>query len=191
MSTDSHCLHVPHLEDKQCLITAKKKILAKTNDSTDARGLQFAWQHAGCRLLCLFRWLSHLILIAILCMFLLRHGLTWILNKQIKQYRPEHSWSSGTIRVFVLCLSAFVLVMLFSSPPISLQFRLQCLHSIALCMWTQKSDYAATPPPLPSPPPTPLFFFFFYSLTSACPLTETLTSQVARCASPQCFIQQV
>lgn len=118
-------------------------------------------QAAGCRLLCLFRWLSHLILIAILCMFLLRHGLTWILNKQIKQYRPEHSWSSGTIRVFVLCLSAFVLVMLFSSPPISLQFRLQCLHSIALCMWTQKSDYAATPPPLPSPPPTPLFFFFF------------------------------
>lgn len=62
-----------------------------------------------------------------------------------------------------LCVCSFF--MLFCSPPVSLKLRLVCLHSIALCMQTQKSHYSDSPPlftPLPD------------SLTSACPLTESM-----------------
>lgn len=76
---------------------------------------------------------------------------------------------------------AFVLLAAFSSPPISLQLRVQCSSSMVLCMETQNSDYAA----LPSSP----WSFFFFTLWQ-CPLTATLTSHEAKWASLQCFIQQ-
>lgn len=63
------------------------------------------------------------------------------------------------------------LYLFFSSCPISLQFRVQSLQSIALCMQTEKALYSYSPPAL-SLSLLPFFFPLKHSLTSAHPLTE-------------------
>lgn len=90
------------------------------------------------------------------------NGLHVCCEGNVKQCRPEQRQSSYTIRAFVLWLSSFVLT-LFSSPPISLQHRLQCQHSIALYVDTEKGPCGSSPPSL-----LLLFFFFFCTHWQVC-----------------------
>lgn len=97
---------------------------------------------------------------AILCMFLLQHVLTRMLNKHFKQYRPEQSWSSGTISLCALafCICSFYTVFL-PSYQFAAQTPVSTLNS-PLYVDTEKGLCSRTPP---SPPPLLFFLFFFYS----------------------------
>lgn len=92
-----------------------------------------------------------------------QHALTVILNKHFKQYKPEQSWSSGTIRAFValaFCVCSFYTVFL-PSYQLAAQTPVSGLNS-PLYVDTERG-LCCYPPSLPSSSfyPSPSFFFFF------------------------------
>lgn len=88
-----------------------------------------------------------------------RHALTIILNKHFKQYKPEQSWSSGTIRAFValaFCVCSFYTVFL-PSYQLAAQTPVSGLNS-PLYVDTERGLCCSPPSLLSSSFPPPLLF---------------------------------
>lgn len=103
-------------------------------------------------------------------------------NKHLKQWAQKRCWSSWTIAAFVLWISAFVLRAAFFLS----SYRLAAQSPVFL---VNGPLYGDTEQRLCCSLFLPLVFFFSFTLWQ-CPLTATLTSQEAKWASQQCFIQQ-
>lgn len=94
-----------------------------------------------------------------------QHALTIILNKHFKQYKPEQSWSSGTIGAFValaFCVCSFYTVFL-PSYQLAAQTPVSRLNS-PLYVDTERGLCCSPPSLLSYSFPPPLLFFFFFTL---------------------------